>query len=132
MKKGRLIGGIALTFVLGVLAGSAGTKSYYHYRAEHTWNNPTERRAYYLRRLTEELGLSQEQQREFKTLIDEMETRREAMFAERRAEIRKNLEEVFSRMKERLDPAQQQKLDRLRAGYEKRMKTMRRPPRMLF
>ncbi len=132
MKRWRLIGGVALMFTLGFLAGSVGTRLYYHYRAEHTWNDPAARRAYYLDKLTRELSLDADQQRELKVLIDEMETQREALAAERRAQIRRIVDEGFSRIKERLDPAQQQKLEEMRATQEERMKKRRGHPRWLF
>lgn len=129
MKKWRLIGGIALMFILGLLVGSAGTRFYYNYRIEYTWNDPAARRAYYLKRLTRELRLNEDQQREFRTMIDELETKREAMYLERLAEIKKMLDESFSRMKQSLDSDQQRKLDELRARYEERMKHRKGHPR---
>jgi hypothetical protein len=132
MKRWRLIGGIALMFILGLLAGSVGTRLYYNYRAENIWNDPAARRAFYLDRLTRELGLNGEQRNEFKTLIDEVETQKEAMYVERRAELQRILDEGFSRIKERLSPAQQQKLDELRARHEAQTKKRRGPPRGLL
>lgn len=132
MKRWRLIGGIALTFALGLLAGSAGTRLYHDYRVEHTWRDPAERKAFYLKRLTEELHLSDEQQGEFGEMIEQLESRREALNVRRRAEIRKMVDEAFSSMKGRLSPAQQQKLEELRARHEERMKKRRGGPRSLF
>lgn len=132
MKKWRLIAGIGLIFALGLLFGSIGTRLYDDYRVEHAWRDAAARKASFLRKLTRELRLDKDQQGEFRTIIEELDRRREALSAERRAEIRKMVDEAFSRMKGRLSPAQQQRLDELRARHEERIKKRRGPARGLF
>jgi hypothetical protein len=129
MKKWRLILGVVLVFILGVLVGSVGTQLYSKQWVERFWRDPAGRRALFLQRLTKELGLTGEQQREIKVIIGEVDKKLEALHRERRAEVRKILDESFSRMRAKLDSDQQQKLDELRAKREARLKDgKRRPP----
>lgn len=126
MKDWRLIVGVALVFVLGVLLGSLGTRLYHRHWSERFWQDPAARRAVFLQRLTKELRLTEEQQKEFKVIIEEVDKKLGALNREKRADIRKILDEGFSRMKERLNSDQQQKLEELRAKHEKRMKDRKR------
>lgn len=123
MKKWRLIGGIALMFILGILVGSAGTLAYHSYRVEHVHRDPAARKALFLKRLTRDLGLTGEQQKEFRSIIDDLDRKREAFEPVIRAEIKKNLDEAFAQMKGRLTPDQQQRLEELRAKNETRVKS---------
>lgn len=122
MKKWRLVGGVTLVFVLGVVVGSQGTYLYQRHWSEHIWKDPSARKAAFLQKLTRELRLTDAQEKEFRQILDEMDSRMEMLIRERGAQVRKNLDEGFSRMKERLDPDQQEKLEELRARFERRLK----------
>jgi len=122
MKSWRLFGGIALVFVLGVTAGSAATFYYHEYRTTRSFQDPVARKARILKRLTKDLDLSPEQQREFSGLIDQFTHEREALDQHIRSEIRESLDSGFLRMKEKLNPEQQRKLEELRDRHEERMK----------
>lgn len=129
MKKWRLIGGVALVFALGVLVGSLGFHFYDRHRSERFWKDPEERRAFFLSKLTRRLDLTEEQRREFKVIIGEMDQRIQAMVEENRP--RKVLDEGFARMRERLDPDQRRKLDELRARHDRRIKERKKKPGFL-
>ncbi len=126
MKKWRLIAGVTLVFILGVMAGSVGTRLYQRNWAERFWKDPAARKTLILKRLTRELGLREEQKQEFKTIIEDVDQKMEGRHRENRAAIRSILQEGFSRMMERLDPAQQEKLKELKARREERLKDRRR------
>jgi hypothetical protein len=131
MKTWRLIAGVTLVLALGVLVGSLGTQLYHRHRIERHRKDPAARRAIILNRLAEELGLTERQQQEFKVIIEEVDEKRRALFKKRRAEIKELFDESFIRMKQKLDPDQQQKLEELRTRLEKRKKARKdiRPPR---
>jgi hypothetical protein len=129
MKTWRLIGGVALVFVLGALAGSMGFHYYDRQRSERFWKDPAERKARLLNKLTRRLHLNEEQQSQFKVIIDEIDRKIEAMIEENRP--RRVIDEGFARMKERLDPDQRLKLDEMRARHEQRMKERRKKPPFL-
>jgi hypothetical protein len=126
MKRWRLIIGVIVVFILGVLVGSLGTQVYQRERSERFWKNPAERRALFLRRLTRELRLNEQQQKEFKVIIGEMDKKLEALHAERHADVKKIFDEGFSQMKEKLNPDQQKKLEELRAKHKPRLKDRKR------
>jgi hypothetical protein len=128
MKKWRLILGVVLVFILGVLAGSVGTQLFNRQWAERFWKNPAERRALFLHRLNKELRLTEEQKAEIKVIIADVDKKLEALHRERRAEAKKILDESFSLMKEKLNPEQQQLLEEMRARHEARLKDRKRRP----
>jgi Spy/CpxP family protein refolding chaperone len=126
MKKWKLIAGVALVFVLGVLVGSMGTRFYHRDWSGRFFQEPSARKALILKRLTKELNLTEAQQKEFRPIVEETEKKLEAFGLERRSAVKPILDESFSRMKEKLDPEQQKKLDELRAKHEARIKDKKR------
>jgi len=126
MKKWKLIAGVALVFVLGVLVGSMGTRFYHRDWSGRFFQEPSARKALILKRLTKELNLTEAQQKEFRPIVEETEKKLEAFGLERRSAVKAILDESFSRMKEKLDPEQQKKLDELRAKHEARIKDKKR------
>ena len=126
MKKWKLIAGVALVFVLGVLVGSMGTRFYHRDWSGRFFQEPSARKALILKRLTKELNLTEAQQKEFRPIVEETEKKLEAFGLERRSAVKPILDESFSRMKEKLDPEQQKKLDELRAKHEARLKDKKR------
>jgi hypothetical protein len=120
MKKWRLVGGVILVFALGVLAGSVGTQVYHRHWVDRFWKDPAARKSALLEKLTEELQLSEAQQKEFIPIIEEAEQKLEAARQSRRADIKKIVDDGFTRMKEKLNPGQQQALEDLRAKHEHR------------
>jgi hypothetical protein len=126
MKKWKLIAGIALVFVLGLLAGSLGTRFYQRDWSERTFRDPAARKAMILKRLTKDLGLTEAQQKEFKGIIDETDKKLEALGVERRSAVKAIFDESFSHMKEKLDPQQQRRLAELRARHEARVRDRNR------
>jgi hypothetical protein len=122
MKKLRLIAGVALVFVLGVLVGSLGTRFYHRDWSERFFQEPSARKAVILKKLTKDLVLTEGQQKEFTGIVEETDKKLEALGLERRAEIKTIIDQSFSRMKEKLDPEQQKKLEELKARHEARLK----------
>jgi hypothetical protein len=129
MKKWKLAIGVFLVFILGGLVGSVGTQLYFKHWSERFWKDPSARREAFLHRLTRELGLTEAQQKDFKVIIEEVDSRVVELRRENRAEIRKVIDEGFRRMKENLNPDQQQKLETLKARHEERQKDRSRRSR---
>jgi len=126
MRKWKLIAGIALVFVLGVLVGSLGTRFYHRDWSDRFFQEPSARKALILKKLTKDLALTETQQREFRVIVEDADKKLEAFGLERRSAVKAILDESFSRMKEKLDPEQQKKLDELRAKHEARIKDKKR------
>jgi predicted DNA-binding antitoxin AbrB/MazE fold protein len=125
MKKWKLIIGVALVFILGVLAGSLGTQCYQRQWSERFWKDPAARRAVFLQRLTRKLQLTEGQQRDFKVIIEEVDRKLLSLRQESRAEVKTVIDESFTRMKEKLNPDQQKKLEEFKARHEERLKERR-------
>ena len=126
MKKWKLIAGVALVFVLGVLVGSLGTRFYHRDWSERFFQEPSARKALILKKLTKDLGLTEPQQKEVRGIVEETDKKLEAFGLERRSAVKAILDESFSRMKEKLDPEQQKRLVELRAKHEARMQDKKR------
>jgi len=126
MKKWKPIAGIALVFVLGVLVGSLGTRYYHRDWSGRFLEEPSARKALILKKLTKDLALTETQQKEFRTIVEETDKRLGAFGLERRSAVKAILDESFAKMKEKLDPEQQKKLDELRAKHEARLKDKKR------
>lgn len=125
MRKWKLVTGVVLVFVLGVLAGSLGTHLYQRQWSERFWKDPAARRAVFLQRLTRKLQLSEAQRKEFKAIVEEVDGKLQSLGRDSRAEIKRIIDESFTRMKEKLTPEQQTKLDEFKARHEARMKDRR-------
>jgi hypothetical protein len=126
MKKWKLIAGVALVFVLGLLVGSLGTRFYHKDWSERFFQEPSARKALILNKLTKDLGLTEAQQKEFRGIVEETDKKLEAFGLERRSAVKAILDESFSRMNEKLDPEQQKKLGELRVKHEARIKDKKR------
>ena len=120
MKKWRLVGGVILVFALGVLAGSVGPQVYHRYWVDRFWKDPGVRKTVLLEKLTKELHLSEGQQKEFLPIIEETDKDLEGARQNIRADIKRILDKGFARMKEKLNPGQQQMIEELRAKHERR------------
>ena len=128
MKKWRLVGGVILVFALGVLAGSAGPQVYHRYWVERFWKDPATRKTALLEKLTKKLHLSDAQQKEFIPIIEEADQKLEVARQSTRADIKRILDDGFARMKEKMNPGQQQMLEELRAKHEHRFGEWKRRP----
>ena len=126
MKKWRLITGVILVFILGLLVGSVGTQVYHRQWSERFKKAPEARRAIFMNRLTKELRLTEDQQRQVEVIIKEADEKRKALFQKQRGAIRETIDESFTLIKQKLDPDQQQELEELRTKFEKRMKEGKR------
>ena len=126
MKKWKLIAGVALVFVLGLLVGSLGTRFYHKDWSERFFQEPSARKSLILKKLTKDLGLTEAQQKEFRGIVEETDKKLEAFGLERRSAVKAILDESFSRMNEKLDPEQQKKLAELRVKHEARIKDKKR------
>jgi len=121
MKRWKLITGVIIVFVLGILMGSLGTGLLYKYRVIRPVKlEPSEKKALILKKYSKALALSPEQTTGFKTIIDDMDLKRREFFKKFRPEIRKIREQGVIKMKALLKPDQQDRLDKLHQTFRKR------------
>ena len=116
MKRWKLIAGIILVFVLGVLSGTLGTGFYVKQKMKPIRQDPKAKRTVIIEKLTNRLDLKENQIPKIEKILDEIDQRRR----EYRQEIRKMRTESISQMKKELTPEQQKKLDQLHQEWEKR------------
>ena len=116
MKRWKLIAGIILVFVLGVLSGTLGTGFYVKQKMKPIRQDPKAKRTVIIEKLTNRLDLKENQIPKIEKILDEIDQRRR----EYHQEIRKMRTESISQMKKELTPEQQKKLDQLHQEWEKR------------
>lgn len=122
MKRWKLISGLLLVFVLGVLVGSFGTRIYLKDRFEHLRKDPKARQAFIMRKLSKELELTPGQKTKIEKIVEQTGEKRRESFLKNRPEIKKIMDEGFAQIKKELNKDQQKKLDVLREEFEKRRK----------
>ena len=122
MKRWKLISGLLLVFVLGILAGAFGTRIYLKDRFAHLRKDPKARQAFIMRKLSKELELTPDQKIKIEKIVEQLGEKRREFFLKNRPEIKKIMDEGFLQIKKELDDDQQKKLDELREEFEKRRK----------
>jgi Spy/CpxP family protein refolding chaperone len=122
MKKWKLIIGLALVFLLGVLAGSMGTGLYLKHLFPHPKGDPSQLRAFMLKRFSQRLDLTEEQRDHFASIMDQVGEQLEEHFRKTHSEIGDIIEPGFSRMKEVLNPDQKERFDELIERLERHRK----------
>lgn len=115
MNKLKLIVGVILVLLVGALAGSLVTGIYYKHRIEQFASSGAShhRRKAVMKRLSNQLDLTEEQRIEIGKIIKENQIK---IFAIRRKylpEIREISDQSFALMKEKLNPEQKDKLVKL-------------------
>jgi len=134
MKKWKLITGLALVFILGLLVGSFGTGVYIKHRFVHPKSDPSAMRASLLKKFSQKLDLTGEQKNEFKKLIDQVGGALEDHFRKSHSEIGNIVDKGSSQMKKVLNPDQQKKFDELIERFKRHRKSKHKfgphgPPR---
>ena len=131
MKKWKLVTGLALVFILGLLVGSFGAGLYMKHHFIHPRKNPSEMRAFLLKRFSQKLDLTEEQKNEFKAIIDQMGERLDEHFRKTHSEIGEIVEPGFSQMKKMLSPDQQKKFGEVIEKFKRHKDSKNRfgPPR---
>jgi Spy/CpxP family protein refolding chaperone len=131
MKKWKLLAGVAVVFVLGMLVGSLGTRLYFEHRFAPPRGGPPAMRAFLLKKFSQELDLTEKQKNEFKIIIDQLDDKLQEHFRKAHSEIGGILSQGQSQMKRVLTPNQQEKFDELIERLERHRKDRPKfgPPR---
>lgn len=126
MKRWKLVTGLLLVFVLGILVGSTGTGYYFTHRFVPPKSDPMTRGAFIMERLSKELNLTPDQEIAIGRIVDQMVEKRHEHFRKSRPEIRRIMDQGFSRIKEELNESQRNRLDALREKFDRRRKAQDR------
>ena len=122
MKNWKLIIGILLIFILGVLAGLLGAGYYLKEYRLNIQKNTSFRTEFIVKRLGRRFGLNDEQRQKVRTIIENMQKKKNARFMEHLAAIGEMRREGFNEIRNELTPAQQKKMDQLNKEFERRRK----------
>ena len=122
MKRWKLVSGLLLVFVLGILAGAFGTRIYLKDRFAHLRKDPKARQAFIMGKLSKELELTPDQKIKVEKIVEQVGAKRREFFLKNRPEKKKIMDEGFLQIKKELNNDQQKKLDVLRAEFKKRRK----------
>jgi hypothetical protein len=115
----KLISGLLLVFVLGILAGSVGTGFYLKQRLTPIIKEPRARKAFIMKRLSKKLNLTPDQQAKIQPIVEQMIEKRREFYRKTRPEIKTIMDQGFAQIKEELNEDQKKKLDELREKFQK-------------
>ena len=87
MKKWKLVTGLALVFVFGLLVGSFATGVYIKHHFGPPKRDHSAMRAFLLKKFSQKLDLTDKQTNEFKGLIDQVGDKLESHFRKTHSEI---------------------------------------------
>ena len=124
MKRWKLVSGLLLVFVLGILAGAFGTRIYLKDRFAHLRKDPKARQAFIMGKLSKELELTPDQKIKVEKIVEQTGAKRREFFLKNRPEIKKIMDEGFLQIKKELNNDQQKKLDVMREEFKKRRKAI--------
>jgi hypothetical protein len=116
----KLISGLLLVFVLGILAGSLGTEFYLKHRLAPLIKEPRARTAFIMKKLSRELNLTSDQKSKIQVIVEQMFEKRREYYVKHRTEIKQIMDQGFSQIREELNQAQKEKLDALREKFQNR------------
>jgi hypothetical protein len=118
MKKWRLITGVALVLVLGILIGSTGTQFYLRHKY-HLFLDRKDRTAHVLKTLSRDLDLLQDQKIAVEKILQRMAERLRSHYLQGRPEAERIVDESFSEIRQGLTDEQKKKLDSLQERHRR-------------
>jgi hypothetical protein len=116
----KLISGLLLVFVLGILAGSVGTGFYLKHRLAPLIKDPRARKAFIMKKLSKELNLTSDQKSKIEPIVEQMLEKRREYYLKNRPEVKTIFDQGFAQISEELNEDQRQKLDGLREKFRRR------------
>jgi hypothetical protein len=108
-----------LTFLLGIVVGGVGLYTYGWYTGQ--WHRNVDRR-HVVEFLQRKLDLSSEQTAKLKTIVDEMQSKQDAVRQQVEPQFQAIREEARSRTRAILNPQQVQKFDEMVKRWDERRK----------
>jgi hypothetical protein len=125
MNIWKLISGVALVFIIGVLIGSIGTRIYFKHRHPPRSLEPKAKAAFIMNKLSRELNLTQEQKNATEKIVEQMMENLHQHSLKSRSGVQTIVDEDFSRVKAGLSDDQKKKLDVMREKFDKRRRERR-------
>lgn len=122
MNRTKLTVGIILIFILGGLTGALAVQVYYKYELHGRpprHHSSAERTDFIMSRLKKDLDLNTNQISDIRAIVEEGEKRATEIMDGIGPEMQRNLDQMFSLIREKLDPDQQAKLDEVKLRMNK-------------
>jgi actin-related protein len=116
----KLISGLLLVFVLGILAGSLGTEFYLKHRLAPLMKDPRAKKAFIMNKLSKELNLSSDQKSKIEPIVEQMLEKRREYYLKNRPQVKTIFDQGFAQISEELNEDQKKKLDGLREKFRRR------------
>lgn len=120
VMRWKLISGLFLVFVLGILVGSLGTGFYLKHELYPIAKKPGAKKAFIMRKLSKKLNLTPNQVSKIEPIVEQMIEKRRASYGKVRPEMEKIMDQGFTQIKAELNQEQKKKLDELREKFRKR------------
>jgi hypothetical protein len=126
MTQGKLWGGLLVLFLAGVLTGVVGTILYQHYEQKQRWDRgPTGRQERLMKRLTDELSLTQAQSEAIEPIVSRTHVQILELRAKHQPEVDRILADAITEAKTKLSGEQGAKLETLYAKLKQRWQVSR-------
>lgn len=120
MRRGSAVVAVLGLFLLGVLAGSAGTHLFYVEKLRQPGGPPHMAGRKFGERMLGALDLTSDQQREIEAIIEDSHRRSASIREEMGPRVRALFDETNRRIREVLTDEQRAEFDRLRAEHRRR------------
>ena len=120
VNKCKLISGLLLVLVLGILVGSIGTGFYLKYRFAPFGRGSRAKETFIIEKLSKELNLTPSQKTKIAPIVEQMIENRREYYLQIRPEVKRIMDQGFSQIEQELNEDQKKKLDALREKYERR------------
>ncbi|MEE4608193.1 MAG: hypothetical protein V2L15_04845 [Desulfobacteraceae bacterium] len=128
MNRWKTVAGVLLIFMLGGLIGSLTTGWVLKHRHPMFRKDPESRVAFFMKRLSDRLELTEAQKPEVEVVVRQIDERMRAHFRKQRVEMRQLLDRESEAIKPLLTPAQQEKFELYRQEIEARRRERDDPP----
>jgi hypothetical protein len=125
MKTWKVVSGIALVFVVGILVGSLGTHVVLRHRFPPP--HPGPKAAFLVERLSRDLSLTESQKARVKQILDQTDEKLHQHFQQVEPQVKKIVDDSFAEIGKELTDEQRKKLDLIRQRFER--KTQIAPPK---
>jgi hypothetical protein len=120
VNKWKLISGLLLVLVLGILVGSIATGFYLKHRFAPFARGSKAKETFIIEKLSRELNLTPTQKAKVAPIVKQMIEKRREYYVQIRPEVKGIMDQGFSQIKQELNEDQKKKLDALREKYERR------------
>ncbi len=124
MSKWKLISGVALVLIVGILLGSVVTRLYL--KQQYVPFDPRERTSFVMKKLSKELNLTPEQKNRVEKIVEQTAEQIHQHFVQIRPEVQRIIDESFSEIRNQLNDDQKAKLDVLKEKFTKHRQATKR------